>query len=198
MPSGVQPPPEPDESTNASTRLLLRARDGDRSAIELLFARYFPRIRRWAHGRLPRWARRVTDTGDIVQDAFLRTFRRIDRFEPRGGLALQGYLRQAVLNRIRDELRTVQAHPNPEPIDSQHRTQGPSVIEDLIEAEDRARYRRALATLNDTDRELVVSRLDLTYNYEQIALMTKRATPNAARVAVRRALVKLAEAMERV
>jgi RNA polymerase sigma-70 factor (ECF subfamily) len=198
MSHGLPQPQPPDDSTSESTRLLLRAREGDRSAIDLLFTRYFPRIRRWAHGRLPSWARRLTDTGDIVQDAFLRTFRRLDRFEPRGNSALQAYLRQAVVNRIKDELRSARSQPQSELIDSQHSTQGPSTIDELIDAEDRERYRRALARLPETDRELLVSRLDLNYSYEQIALITSRATANAARVAVRRALVKLAEEMDRV
>ncbi len=41
----------------------------------------------------------------LVQDTLLQTFKRIDAFEPRRVGALQAYLRQAVLNRLRDELR---------------------------------------------------------------------------------------------
>jgi len=197
---GNEPPTgrQADRSARESASLLLRARAGDRAAIESLFNRYLPRLRRWAHGRLPRWARRFADTGDIVQDAFLRTFRRLDRFEPRGDLALQAYLRQAVVNRIRDELRFAHRHPSPEAIDTAHPADGPSPLDEAIDAEDRERYRRALERLGDEDRELVVSRLELHYNYDQIALVTSRATGNAARVAVRRAMVKLAEEMDRV
>ena len=68
-------------------------------------ARYLPRLKRWATGRLPRWARDATDTHDIVQDTLLRTLGRLDSFEDRGDGALQADLRQGIMNRIRDELR---------------------------------------------------------------------------------------------
>ena len=53
----------------------------------------------------PEWVRTAADTADIVQDVLLQTFRRIDRFEPRGHRALQGYLRRSIQNRITDEIR---------------------------------------------------------------------------------------------
>jgi hypothetical protein len=37
--------------------LLARAQAGDREALDLLIIRFLPRMRRWAHGRLPPFAR---------------------------------------------------------------------------------------------------------------------------------------------
>jgi hypothetical protein len=45
------------------------------------------------------------------------------------------------------------------------------------------------------ERLLVVGRLELQYNYEQLALITNRPTASAARVALRRAILKLADRM---
>jgi RNA polymerase sigma-70 factor (ECF subfamily) len=90
---------------HSSLTLLERAQAGDREALEALVARYLPRLQRWATGRLPRRARDIADTQDLVQETFFRTFKAIDRFEARGDAALQAYLRQAILNRIREELR---------------------------------------------------------------------------------------------
>src|SRR4029078_9466316 len=90
---------------HSSLTLLERARAGDRAALESLVARHLPRLQRWASGRLPRWARDMADTQDLVQETLFQTFKRIEAFEPRGEGALQAYLRQAVLNRIREELR---------------------------------------------------------------------------------------------
>ncbi len=59
------------------------------------------------------------------------------------------------------------------------------------------RYEAALARLSDADRELIVASVELGYSYEQLAEATGRASPDAARKAARRALVKLAEEMER-
>ena len=92
-------------------RLLDRARSGDQEALERLFGRYLRPLQRWARGRLPGWARDLADTDDLVQDTLVQTFKKIDGFEPRGVGALQAYLRQAVLNRIRDELRRKRRRP---------------------------------------------------------------------------------------
>ena len=87
-------------SVDDTTTLLTRARSGDRLAMDALFARHVPALRRWASGRLPRWARDIGDTVDLVQDTMLETFKRIDTFEPRGDGALQAYLRAALVNRV--------------------------------------------------------------------------------------------------
>jgi DNA-directed RNA polymerase specialized sigma24 family protein len=62
---------------------------------------------RWASGRLPRWARDILDTSDLIQETVLETFKRLDAFEPRGDTALQAYLRQTQVNRLRNQLRRV-------------------------------------------------------------------------------------------
>ena len=85
--------------------LIERARAGDEQALERLFAKHLKPLQRWASGRLPKWARDLADTDDLVQDTLLKTFKRIESFEPRRVGALQAYLRNAVLNRLRDELR---------------------------------------------------------------------------------------------
>src|SRR5262245_49123460 len=85
--------------------LIERARAGDPQALEWLFTRHRKPLQRWASGRLPKWARELSDTNDLVQETLLHAFKRIGEFEPRRVGALQAYLRQAVLNRIREELR---------------------------------------------------------------------------------------------
>ena len=82
-------PQHPDDSTvlssspgglDSTVRLLERARGGDRDALDQLFARYVPSLRRWASGRLPQWARDIADTHDLVQDTVLETFKKIEAF----------------------------------------------------------------------------------------------------------------------
>ena len=107
IPPTPMPPSDADRESTLS--LLERGRAGDQRALDELFARYAPPLRRWASGRLPRWARDLADTPDLVQETLLQTFRNIDGFEHRGEGAFQAYLRQAVMNRIRDELRRTQS-----------------------------------------------------------------------------------------
>lgn len=171
--------------------LLARARAGDGEALDVLFGRYLPRLRRWARGRLPRWARDLADTDDLVQETLLRSFRQMQHFEPRSELALQAYLRQAIINRIREEIRRRRAPTDP--LDSQHPNDGPSPLETAIGQQQVEQYDRALSRLREEDREAVIGRLELGLTYEELAEALGKATPDAARKAAKRALLKLAE-----
>jgi len=182
-------------SETGSLTLLDRARAGDRAALESLISRYVPRLQRWATGRLPRWARDMADTHDLVQETLLQTFKRIELFEPRGEGALQAYLRQAILNRIRDELRRAKRRPARDELDSQVENEARSPLEEAIGQEALERYERALAKLRREDREAIVARIELGYTNGEIAELLGKPTPNAARMSVERAIVRLAKEM---
>ena len=180
---------------HSSLTLLERARAGDREALESLIARYLPRLQRWASGRLPRWARDMAETQDLVQEALFQTFKRIERFEPRGEGALHAYLRQAILNRIREELRRAKRRPARSELDSAAEDDARSPLAAAIGQEANDRYERALARLRPDDRELVVARIELGYTNREIAELLDKPTPNAARMATERAVVRLAKEM---
>ena len=185
-------------SDPASTaELLAQARAGDTAAADSLFAMYLPRLQRWATGRLPRWARDIADTTDLVQDALLQTFRQLRTFEARDEGALHAYLRQAVLNRIRDEIRKRHRRGMPAPLGSDNVAGGASPLELTIQQDALERYDRALGTLGDDDRELLVGRLELGLTYEELAAAAGKPTADAARKAAQRALIKLIGEMQR-
>jgi len=175
--------------------LLERYRRGRSSAIEILLAREASSLRRWARGRLPRWARPLIDTDDIIQSALLRTLPHFERFEPRHKRALAAYLRRAVQAQIVDELRRVRCRPNTEALDDERPidlpSAEPSQLEHLMDAENAARFSTALAQLKERDRVAVVARLRLQYSYEQIAISLGLRSPDSARMVVTRALEKL-------
>jgi RNA polymerase sigma factor (sigma-70 family) len=187
---------EPPE-LHSSLTLLERAQAGDRAALESLITRYLPRLQRWASGRLPRWARDIADTQDLVQETLFQTFKRIERFEARGEGALQAYLRQAILNRIREELRRTKRRPPRSELDLAAEGTARSPLEEAIGHEAVERYEQALARLRPADRELVVARIELGYTNQEIADLLDRPTPNAARMATERAIVRLAKEMEK-
>jgi RNA polymerase sigma-70 factor (ECF subfamily) len=177
-----------------SSRLLTRLRDGDSSALTQLIGRYLPRLQRWAHGRLPRWTRTIADTPDVIQDVMLRSLGRLDAVDLRGRHALAAYFREAVRNRIRDEHRQFAFRGANLAISDAIADTGPSPLDRAIERDLAARYRRALRRLRIKDQELIVGHLELDYSHEQLGHMTGR-TRNAARMALQRALVRLAEEM---
>lgn len=194
------PPPaddaagESDHSLVLTQELLRQAKAGDAEALGALMARYLPRLQRWAAGRLPPWARSLFDTSDLVQETLLQTLRGLDGIEVRGPGGFQAYVRQAVLNRIRDQIRWSRRRPGGEVPEDLH-DRAPSPLERAVGAELLDRYERALSTLREGDRELLHLRIELDFDYAEIMTMTGQPSPDAVRVAVRRALDRLAEAM---
>ena len=186
-----------DENLESSVSLLRRAQAGDREALDRLFARYRPSLRRWATGRLPAWARALVDTDDLIHDCLLRTLHRIDAFEPRHDGALQAYLRQVLANRIREEIRRVQRRPMAIEVPDDFRADEPSPLERALGGEAIARYEEALGRLRPADREAIVLRLEMHYDYDALARALGKPTPNAARVAVMRALMRLGREVAR-
>ncbi len=183
-------PPKPLESTQ---ELLSLVRQGDSDALDRLFARCLPPLRRWARGRLPQAARGALDTQDLVQDTVVNSLRRLDRFDSRHEGALQAYLRQAVLNRIRDEARRFTRRPPAAELTDSFESEGASPLDIAIGREGVARYEAALQQLRPADREAIIGRLELQHDYQELAIILGKPNANAARVAVTRALARLME-----
>ena len=181
----------------SSAELVLRARAGDSHAADILFERYLPVLRRWAAGRLPRWARDAADTDDMIQDTLIKTLRNVETFVPRHDGAVAAYLRHAMDNRIRDEIRKVRTRPAKGELPPDPRSALASPLEEAVGREALARYEEALARLSAEDRALVIARIELGLSYEEVAAETNKPSADAARMAVGRALVRLAAEMDR-
>src|SRR2546427_3566478 len=131
--------------------------------------------------------------GYLVQDTLLQTFKRIETFEPRHAGALQAYLRQAVLNRIRDELRRKGRRPDMTGLDDLEVAAGQSPLEQAIGRESLERYDRALDRLKPEEREAIIARLEMGYSYDEVAEMLGKPTGEAARKAAQPGAVRPAE-----
>jgi len=182
----------------STSDLLGRARQGDQDALNELFERNRAPLRRWARGRLPRWTRDLRDTEDLVQETLTQTFRNIPSFEHRHEGALQAYMRQALINRVRDEVRRVDRYPPVAGLDDadQHAVQAASPLEEAIGAQALARYEEALERLRPEERDIIQARVEMQQSYQQIATLHGKSSADAARMAVSRALVRLAEEMD--
>ena len=177
--------------------LLQRARLGDKEALEQLFARHVPLLKRWASGRLPRWARDITDTSDLVQETVLATFKRLDAFEPEGDGALQAYLRRAIVNRIRNQIQFVSIRPRAVALELEVPGDATSPLDAAIGRETEAKYEAALARLNPDEREAIITRVEFGMSFAMVAEILEKPSADAARMAVVRALVRLAKEMGR-
>ena len=185
----------PQGSWESTLSLLARARSGDAEALDELFGRYVPLLRRWAAGRLPRRVRDLADTPDLVQETMLQVFKNIEGFQHRGEGAFHAYLRQAVMNRIRNEIRNAGRRPERVELDEGAADDGVSPLEAAIGTEAVEQYEEALQRLRDEERELIVARVELGLTYAEVADAVGKSSPDAARMAVTRAIARLIEEM---
>jgi RNA polymerase sigma-70 factor (ECF subfamily) len=192
----LMPDPRTANPLESTQQLLDLVRQGDRDALERLYARCLPPLRRWARGRLPAGARGALDTQDLVQDTVVNSLRRLDQFDSRHEGALQAYLRQAVLNRIRDEARRFSRRPVQAELSESFQSEGASPLDIAIGREGVERYEAALQRLRPADREAIIGRLELQHDYQELAIILGKPNANAARVAVTRALARLMEQLD--
>lgn len=186
---------KPHESTAV---LIAKARAGDTPAGQRLLARLLPVLRRWARHRFPARLRDARDTEDLVQDVLLRAFRRIDSFEHRGEGAFLAYLRQILLNAVKDEGRRAGRGPGALlSLDDRTADAAPSPVERAIGADSLRKFEEALATLPEEQQQAVVLRVEFGYSYARIAEALAKPSPDAARMMVTRALADLAGRIER-
>ena len=144
---------------------------------------------------MPGWARGAVETQDLVQLTLARVVQRIDSFEPRHEAAFQAYVRQALLNQIRDEIRSARRRGSLEPLASERVSPGPSPLEQAIGAELLEAYEDALQRLKAEDREGIVARVEMGLSWAEVAEALGKTSAASAQVAVSRALVRLAKEM---
>ncbi len=186
----------PEDAQSSTHALIQRGRAGDSSAWDRVFGRMLKRIRRWAHGRVPQSALGAGETQDFVQDAALGVWTRMDQLDFRKPGELDAYVRQAVINRIRDQARRGLARPAMLPLDPGIIDQSPSALERALDGEALVRYQHAFAALDVRDREAVIARATMGYTFDQIAELTGRPSAAAARMSVNRSIERLRRAVD--
>lgn len=188
-------PPAPPPALESTTELLNRVRGGDAAARERLVARFLPVCRRWVHGRLPRAVRDLAETDDLVQCGLLRALNHIEGFEPRGQGAFLAYLRQILMNQVRDEIRRAHHRPQRTELTDDWASAAPDPLDDVLSQESLAAYETALVGLPERSRQAVVLRLEFGLGYQEVAEAIGSPSPNAARMLIARALVQMSEVM---
>ena len=183
-------------SGESTAALIERVKSGDAAARDLLLCRFLVPMRRWAHGRLPGRARDLLDTDDLVQGTFLRTLNHLGSIPLDGEGSFLAYLRRVLLNRITDQIRRTDRWPGRDELPDPLPDAGPSPLEEAIGQEALERYDRALQTLPGMQQEAIMLRLEMGFGYDEIASALGYPTPNAARAAIARALLRLVRAMK--
>jgi RNA polymerase sigma-70 factor, ECF subfamily len=176
-----------------SPELVERACRGDREAQDSVLQEYVAPLTRLASGLLPAYARGMTDTQDVVQDVLANTARRLGSIDCDEDGALLAYLRRAVRHRVIDEIRRATRQPRMQVLLDDRPAVGLSPLDAAIRAQNDRRVRAALCRLSARDRLAVLLRMRHHLSYEEIASRLGSPTTNAARVAVRRAVERLAD-----
>lgn len=127
--------------------LIRRAQEGEESAFEEILARFEGKALAIAH----HMGASRADAEDVAQESFLRLFRHIGSY--RGGRTFTAYFFRIVVNATRDHLRR----------QAQHASDGDAALADAVapevagaDLERRDQVRRALLSLSDREREVVI------------------------------------------
>lgn len=148
-----------------------------------------PKLLRWTHGRLPQCARQGRDTSDLVQDALVGALGQESELAVEAPGRLEAYLLRSIRHRIVDELRRSRLRERATAPTSATQGAPPSALEALMVTEEQAAFRAACASLPERAQQLLAGRLELELPYDVLARALGYASPDAARVAAKRAVL---------
>jgi RNA polymerase sigma-70 factor (ECF subfamily) len=194
---------ELDPNAAETEALLRRVRDGDRDAVEQLFARHRAYLNQFVALFLDPKLRPRVDPSDVVQDAQLEAVRRLAAYLEQPALPFRLWLRQLTRDRLlklrRHHLGTARRAverevplPDRSSLDlAGQLLAGTSTPSQQVDRADLARrLRRALAQLPEADREVLLMRNFEGLSYQEVAYLLD-IDPAAARKRHGRALVRL-------
>jgi RNA polymerase sigma-70 factor, ECF subfamily len=195
--------PEPVETR----RLLGKARAGDRAAVDELFARHRPYLRRLVQVRLDPQLRPRVDASDVVQEAQLEAARRLQSYLQEPALPFRLWLRQLAYDRLlmlrrfhlgaarRSRDREVALPDRSSLLLARHLLAAGSTPSQRLDRQELARrVRQAVAQLPAIDREVLVMRTFEELSYEEVGYLLG-VDPATARKRHGRALLRLHKAL---
>ena len=164
-----------------------RAARGDEQAAGLLFDHYYPRVFRYARGKLGR----EVDAEDVAAETFARVLRGLDKFKWKGA-GFEAWLFRIASNLVTDVHRKA-GRETTEPAPAEQEAPTAELPETLVlRAEESLGLREMLSTLAPDQREVVLLRFAADLDTNEVGRVMDR-NPNAVRQLQFRALQKLRE-----
>jgi RNA polymerase sigma-70 factor (ECF subfamily) len=203
LPVRMEPAPHPStavpaseaEAPGSTAQLIIRSQDGSTTAKDRLSGRFVGPLRRFAHGRLPNHARDLMDTDDLVVVTLARGLEKVDKIDAKRKGGFFAYLRQILVNQVRDEIRRHSKRPKISPITKEIASVSPSPLEQMIERETFDAYQSAVSRLPARQQEALTLRIDRGCSYQEVADAIGCPSANAARMVVSRALELVATSL---
>jgi RNA polymerase sigma factor (sigma-70 family) len=155
-------------------------------------------LTRFAAGRVPGSVKGMVETQDIVLEAVHRGISKLPDLHVQSPGTLIAYMRTILKNLIVDHVRTAACRPQGVALEDQHADLGQSPLERVLDSERLELYEAALERLTPRDAALVTLRVEEHLGHDEIAVELGFRSGNAARVAGRRAILRLAHHMSKL
>jgi RNA polymerase sigma factor (sigma-70 family) len=182
----------------STVELTVRAQAGEQEALEALCLRCLKSLTRFAAGRLPAAARGMVDTQDIVLEAVQRGMSKLPELQVQSPGTLIAYMRKILKNLIVDYVRSAVRRPYAVTLNDEHADLGQSPLERVLDGERLELYETALERLKPRDAALVTLRIEEQLGHDEIAVELGLPSGNAARIAGKRAVLRLAHEMSKL
>ena len=157
------------DERDADARLAARIRAGETDALGELYDRYAST----ALGTALRVVGDREEAEDVVHDAFVAVWRKIDRFDPARG-SLRGWLMTVVRNRAIDRVRSRRPRIDLDEADERSllRTGPNPTLEAALQRASASQVRAAIAILPDEQRQALELAYFEGYTYREVAELT--------------------------
>lgn len=201
-----------DSQASANTYVLLdRYRAGDKSALQTLLQRYYPRVACIVRVRMGAALRERLTEEDVVQEVFLRVMESIDSYERREDAEWINWVARIVQNVISSQARHHGARKRTaaREVSMSASATGPasgpgfdvaaesSVAGQASRRELQALLEATLAELSEDQREVILLREYAGYEWRAVAEQMQRSSPEACQELHRRARQELEKRLAR-
>lgn len=188
--------------TEDRSSLFAAVRQGSRTALDQVFARYGDRLHALIRLRLGPDLRRRLESRDILQATLLKAFRGFDRFEGAGSRSLMAWMGTIAQAEICDQAKHHGRQKRDNRRETTLATQLPiagdvrSEVSRLALAEDSRRLEGAIEALSEPHREVILLRSFEELSFREVGERLGK-SPDACRMLYARALTALTLEMRR-
>ncbi|MDP2856328.1 MAG: RNA polymerase sigma factor [bacterium] len=178
----------PKKSEKEIRQLIKKAKKGDAEAFGLIYDHFLDRIYRFIYLKVTN----REETQDLAQQAFMKAWEAINRFEDEG-LPFSSWLYRIARNLVIDFYRVQKKNIS---LDESIGVMHPDDLEEqMLKSQEQEEVKRALSDLTDEQRDIIVLRFVDDLSYKEIGKITKK-NPAALRILQHRALNKLRKSVK--